>query len=36
VLPAFSQFTGLSRMENTGKDSIFAITGNEIIKIHGS
>jgi DNA ligase-associated metallophosphoesterase len=36
VLPAFSQFTGLSRMENSGNDSIFAITGNEIIKITGS
>ena len=34
VLPAFSQFTGLSRMENSGNDSIFAITGNEIIQIN--
>jgi uncharacterized protein len=34
VLPAFSQFTGLSRMENSGNDSIFAITGDEIIQIN--
>jgi uncharacterized protein len=33
VLPAFSEFTGLSKMEDTGNDTIFAITGNEIIKI---
>ncbi|MEP6616611.1 MAG: ligase-associated DNA damage response endonuclease PdeM [Ginsengibacter sp.] len=34
VLPAFSQFTGLSRVKNQGNDSIFAITGSEIIKMN--
>lgn len=33
VLPAFSEFTGLSKVHNTGNDTILAIAGNEIIQI---
>lgn len=33
VLPAFSQFTGLSKMKPLANDHVFAIVENEIIKI---
>jgi metallophosphoesterase superfamily enzyme len=33
VLPAFSRFTGLTRMEIKPRDKIFAIVENKIIKI---
>lgn len=33
VLPAFSQFTGLSKMKPLASDHVFAIVENEIIKI---
>ena len=33
VLPAFSQFTGLSKMRPLAKDQVFAIVGDEIMKM---
>ena len=33
VLPAFSQFTGLSKMKPLANDHVFAIVENEIVKI---
>ena len=33
VLPAFSQFTGLSKVKPSANDHVFAIVENEIIKI---
>jgi len=33
VLPAFSQFTSLSKIKPLANDHVFAIVGNEIIKI---